>query len=708
MDRVMQRAGIGLAVTVLWLGVQAAGADTARAQQQQPVAVTAADWDSPRAQELMALARARWLLPQQDTTLRNYRAKAEGFVYFYLDRRETGERTLVKVDQVALEVLWAPPNRTRQHIVGLRDVSRLPNRMHYHLDHLTVVQDGFGDVIQMGDGDEVRDVPHPAAPGSDSIYQFRLTDSLTLRLPGAPEPIRVYEIQVRPYRLDRSALVGSVFVDRARGDIVRMTFTFTPASYVDHRLDYITVSLDNGLWDGRYWLPHEQTLQIRRQVPELDFGAGAVIHGRMRIGDYEFNDELLTERAFYGYPVTAAPHGERERFAFERGILDDLNEAGLAPPADLAAVRRQAAALLGTDRLSGLPRWRLSLGSASSALRYNRAEGVALGLGVAYVPGPTWRADVHLGYAAGPDRPWGYARLRRAVGDGGDIGVRLDYRELRDIGIAPGVPPAINTLAAAFLGRDYLDPYFATGATVELRQPLGTGWRGSIGVSAQRHHSAGLTQAAAPFSDSARFRTVLPIDDGDVASVSLGLYRPMPDPVAAAWGGGLRIEAGAYDGGIFLRPTGRAELLRASRDQRRSLRVSAAAGAVSAAAPAQQLFLLGGQGTVPGYEFRAYSGTRFGMARAEAGAAVLQPWLSLRLIAAAGATGGLRAPEAIARTGAGTPAAWQTRPTDGLRTSVGGGVSLLWDMLSIDAVRGLNGGTWQVLLSFHRDFWDIS
>jgi hypothetical protein len=236
---------------------------SARHRRVGQTAAAAPAWDSPRALELVEAARARRLLPAQDTTLRNYSAKAEGFVYFYLDRSETEERTLVKVDQVALEVFWAPPNRTKQRIVGMRDMSRLPNRMHYHLDHLTVVQDGFGDVIRMGDGDEVADVPHPAAPGSDSIYEFRLADSLTLQLPGAAQPIRVYEMQVRPRRVDRSALVGSVFVDRADGDIVRMTFTFTPASYVDRRLDYISVSLDNGLWEGRYWLPHEQTLQIR-------------------------------------------------------------------------------------------------------------------------------------------------------------------------------------------------------------------------------------------------------------------------------------------------------------------------------------------------------------------------------------------------------------------------------------------------------------
>jgi hypothetical protein len=674
--------------------------DEPPALQRLPAPADGLDWDSPRALDLMEQARLRRLLPQQDTTLRNYSAKAEGFVYFYLDRRDTEERTLVKVDQVALEVHWAPPDRTRQHIVGMRDVSRLPNRMYYHLDHLTVVQDGFGDVIRMGDGDEVADVPHPAATGSDSIYEFRLADSLTLRLPGMPEPIRVYEIEVRPRRLDRSALVGSVFVDRARGDIVRMTFTFTPASYVDRRLDYILVSLDNGLWEGRYWLPHEQTLQIRRQVPELDFAAGAVIHGRMRISDYVFNDSLQSPM-FYALPLTAAPHAERVRYPFERGIFDDLNEAGLAPPAELAQLRQQAAALLGSARLSGLPRWRLSVGSVSSALRYNRAEGMAVGLGASYVPARPWRGDVYVGYATGPGQPLGHVVVRRERAGSGATTLRLSYREAHDVSISPGVPGAINTLSSMFMARDYLDLHQATGARLAVRLPLGGGLLGSAEVAAERHANVELTQSTAPFSDGARFREVAAMDAGRLASISAGIQRPAAHAGAWTWGGSARLEAGMFGGSAYVRPVIDAAVGRASADHARAVRFAGAAGLVSAAAPAQRLFLLGGAGTLPGYIYRGFSGTRFGLARLEASGAVMEPWLRVRAVAAAGAAGGLPAP-------GGAAAGWMSGPTNGLRTSAGAGVSLLWDMLRIDAVRGLNGGEWQLLLSFHPGFLDIS
>ena len=80
----------------------------AHAQQQD----TAGGWDLPRALGLVELARERRLRPGQDTTLTNYTAHAEGFVYFYLDRRNGDDRTLIKTDQVALELYWAQPDLT--------------------------------------------------------------------------------------------------------------------------------------------------------------------------------------------------------------------------------------------------------------------------------------------------------------------------------------------------------------------------------------------------------------------------------------------------------------------------------------------------------------------------------------------------------------------------------------------------------------------
>jgi hypothetical protein len=655
-------------------------------------------WDSPRVLELVERARMRRLIPAQDTSLRNYTAQAEGYVYFYLDRRDTQERTLVKTDQIALEMFWAAPNLTKQRIVGLRDESRLPNRMHYHLDHLTVVQNGFGDIIRLGDGDEVRDVPHPAARGSQATYAFRLADSMSITLQGNATAVLVYEIEVRPRNQRISALVGSIFVDRASADIVRMTFTFTPVSYVDPRLDYISVSLENALWEGRYWLPREQTLQIRRQVPYFDFAASAVIHGRMRVSDYTFNDSLPAT-TFQGYPVATVPEAQRERYEFQRGLYDDLNDMGLEPPPDLETLRAQAAELLGSARLSGLPRLRLGLGSASAALRYNRAEGVAAGAGLSYTPGTSWRADLGAGFAFGAEKPFGSITVRRDIDDG-VIGARAVLNEMRDMGVRPAVPGAINTLAAAFLGKDYLDPYYVDGAEISVRRHLPNAWSWEVALAGERHSRATLTQQAALFDDSSTFRPVRTISDGDMGFVRLTLDRPVIDARADAWGAQTQLELGQWRGNFFGRVTFDASLRRSSADHERQLLVLGSAGATSSTERFDhRRFLIGGSNTLPGYPYRSMGGMVYGLLNAELRQSVWEPWIGVRALGAAGLAGGV----------AGGLADNLDRVRTGAGTSLGAGVSLLWDMLRIDAVRGLNRyGEWQVLLSFHPDFWDIS
>ena len=662
------------------------------------VAQQGPDWNSPRVLELVERARVRRQIPQVDTALHNYSARAEGFVYFYLDRSGSEERTLVKTDQIALEMYWAEPNRTKQRIVGLRDASRLPNRMRYHLDHLTVVQNGFGDLIQIGDGDEVNDVPHPAASGSDTVYDFRMADSLELRLPGATEPIRVYELNVRPKRNDRSALVGSIFVDRASADIVRMTFTFTPASYVDRRLDYIHISLDNGLWEGRYWLPNEQRVEIRRQIPELDFAAGAVIQGRMRITDYTFND-TLSDQLFRGRRVEAVTEEQRENFPFDRDIYADLDDAGLGTATEMVDLRAQAAELLRTHRLSGLPAFRPHLPSASSALRYNRAEGVFLGAGATYAPGGPWRLDGTLGYAFGAERVSTSLLYRHESVQGGTLTLRTFLNDARDFGTISALAPALNTLSAAFLGDDYLDLHHASGVSLGWRAN-DPGWQLSLGLAGERHRSAHQVTERPPFAEDEQFRPVLPIDEGTELGVQVGVERPLAD-TDVAWSARFLVHAGWFEEDGFARSLGTAMLRVRTSSHSRALSLRGTVG-IAAPAAAQQLFLLGGAGTLPGYDYRGFAGERFGLLQAELSQDLWRPWVRLRLVGALGSIGGLDTSH--------TPAlgAWNVQATRGVHASAGAGISLFWDILRIDRYRGLNGGRWVFQLSASPDFADIS
>ncbi|HKK93881.1 MAG TPA: hypothetical protein VJ925_10630, partial [Longimicrobiales bacterium] len=300
------RAPVLLLAALLSIGPIGPGESRLRAQEPDTavLARVGGGWNAPAALDLVDRARATRAGTRSEEGLRSYSAEADGYVYFYIDRPEVEERTLIRTDQLALEVLWRTPGLTRQRIVGRRNEESLPTTIRYHLDHLSVVQDEFEDVIRLGDGDEVSDVTHPVAPGAEQVYDYRVADSLTLSFGGAQQ-VRVYELQVRPKRPDLPGFVGTVYLDRERASIVRMAFTFTPASYVDPYVDYIRISLDNALWLDEFWLPYRQEAEIRRELPELDFLAGSVIRARFRVGDYRFNVPL-PETVFGGRKVVNA------------------------------------------------------------------------------------------------------------------------------------------------------------------------------------------------------------------------------------------------------------------------------------------------------------------------------------------------------------------------------------------------------------------
>jgi len=682
----MIRATVAFLLLICSAGAQAQSVtpDTTR---RTPGGVDSTGWNSPRALELIDRARLRREQPLADSALRNYTADARGHVYFFLDRRDNNERTLVKTDQIALELFWAAPDLTKQRIVGLRDESRLPNRMRYHLDHLTVVQNGFGDLIRVGDGDEVRDVPHPAAPGSTDVYDFQLADSMTLNLAGSP-PVRVYEINIRPKRTDAPGLVGSIFIEQNAGDIVRMTFTFTPASYVDRRLDYINISLDNGLWQGKYWLPNEQFVQIRRQVPELDFVAGAVIQGRFRVFNYAFNLDL-PRTLFLGRAVESVPEEQRRAFHFEEDLYAGLEQEGLTEPPQIENVRAEAIRLLRNRRLTGLPRFRLNVPNASAVARHNRTEGAYLGAGATYVPGNNTRFDATFGYAFGLEKPELTLGARRDIGSGSALHARGYYNEPRDIGIRSDVPGVLNT-AAGWFGRDYTDLYFTSGGELEFSRRSGNRRAGlALGVEAHRSRSGNSVASVGSDED----RPPFPADEGTLVFARGTLDLPLLERTRTSIRLGITNEAGVFGldtracplgdpvcntaDGPFSRTVASVTAAYEPGNRAADVTLRFSGGALFGDAPIQKFFFFGGYGTIPGHTYRGMIGRRFALAELEAARTVWRPWLRLRATAAAGISSGFD-PQVSPFLS----------PRYSEAASIGIGVGLLWDAIRLDLVKG--------------------
>src|SRR5512144_1940847 len=178
-------------------GVVALAPRTAGAQQ----------WNDSRSRALVERATARRAQQLADTGLRDYKATAHGYVTFLAQVGEglAEPPKVVKADELVNLVYWRAPNLSKQVILGRRDTLLLPTDIAYHRDHLGIVQNNFPAIIRLGEGDEVRDVPHPLSPDGLAQYDFALADSFAIG--SGAQRISVYEIKVRP-KDDRGPRVG--------------------------------------------------------------------------------------------------------------------------------------------------------------------------------------------------------------------------------------------------------------------------------------------------------------------------------------------------------------------------------------------------------------------------------------------------------------------------------------------------------------------
>jgi hypothetical protein len=662
------------------------------------------DWNSPRVRALVERAierRAGWA---SDGELVDYQAHARGHIYFLYDLGRSTERHLIKADQLALDLYWHTPDRTRQLIVGRRDEKVLPTNIRYHLDHLTVVMDNLGDRIRLGEGSEVRDAPHPAAPGALDFYDYRLADSLTLVLPD--REVRVYQVDVRPRNPNGPGLVGSLFLDRATADIVRMDFTFTAASYLDETLDYFNIRLENALWEGRYWLPYRQGIELRREVKFVQFPAGGIIRAEFKISDYEFNTGIA-ENFFRGPSVVALPEASLESFEFEEGLYDALDPAVAASPPSMEEIRDQATRIVTEDYLQKAEGLRLAVPGFSSVLRLRRAEGFYAGpaLGHRVAGGSSLTLG---GYAFGAERGQLQELVRFFLAPSLEIEGGFYYQYVTDVSPWPASSGVIATLATLIDGEDYREPYWVTGLRLTLRKALG--WaRGSVSASFEEWEPA--TLASHGMIDRS-YREVRELDRGENAALAVALRK---EPVMAleAVGGvswGLQVEAASHSilGDFeYVHTAARGEVLWPEVVLRVGVRLSGAAGGVwGGGIPAQRLFPAGGRGTVRGYSFHRFVGNLYGAAGLEFSRPIYHPFVSLALFADLGWVGieGAGAAGAVDRWNrVGRPAA----AADGALVGIGAGLGLVYDILRVELARGLRqGGIWELVVRVRPDFWD--
>jgi hypothetical protein len=659
-------------------------------------------WNDARTRALVSAAIARRAAQLADTGLTDYTARAHGYVTFLAQLGDGFPLppVVIKSDELMVEVYWGAPDRSKQRIIGRRDTLLLPTDINYHRDHLGVVQNNFPAIIRLGDGDEVRDVRHPLSEAGLASYDYRIVDSLTIRT--GERTIEVIQVDVRPRDDLLPAAVGAVFIDRLTASVVRMSFSFTRAALKDRQLEDVSVILENGLVDGRFWLPRRQEIEIRRSATWMDFPARGIIRGRWEICCVNTNIGLAPP-VFVGPEIVEAPRAQQRAYAFEGALLQGLPEEVRA--LDAVEVRRVQEEALALVRAGALSRARSAAPSArqvSDLVRVDRAEGLALGAGLAQSLGAGFRTTIAGRYGLGDSRIKGRGVLAWEAASGARL--TLEGRnEFAEAGDAPEVSGLRNSIAAQEFGSDWTDPYGVEGGT--LRYELAPAGARRIGIEIGREAQRPLPIRAAPAAG--RYAPLLAADR--VTSSRLGLsWTQAPAADGDEQRLSVAFQAFAHwveprdgrDGTLFGRAAAEIEGTRPIAGGRIVSRSHLAALSGAADVPVQFLPVFGGPITAPGYAFHSIRGAVGVAQRLEWQRRI--PFVSLDLgrfgtvpsslvIAPYGHLAAMRAP-----TGD-----WEAYP------SVGIGVLGFFDLVRVDIARTLRGGRWLFSVDVAREFWRV-
>lgn len=662
-------------------------------------------WNDPRSRSLVERATARRAQQLADTGLADYQANAHGYVTFLAQLGE-GFLTppkIIKADELELEVYWHAPNLSKQRIVGRRDTLLLPTDIAYHRDHLGIVQNNFPNIIRIGEGDEVRDVPHPLSPDGLAQYDFALADSFAIG--SGAQRISVLEIKVRPKNDRVPRVVGAIYIDPAEGQVVRMSLSFTRAAFLDNALEDLSVVLENRLVAGRFWLPSRQEVEIRRTGTWLDYPVRGIIRGRWEIGDYRFNTSVGTP-IFAGPEIVQAPAAELKRFPWTGQVLDSLPpDVRAVTDADVQRVQAEARQLVRAQALARAQRVTLSARNLSDFARFDRVEGLAIGDGLAKQFGGGVSANVRVRYGLDDHRAKGSAAIVAARPSGSAFRI-FASRDFRDVGDVAERSTIVNSLAAQEFGSDYSDPYLVRAVGTSADYVAASGIRSRL--TASYEWQSPLRVNAGTISGA--FEPTIPADDAHASRFSLEIDRP---PSLSMFGTEVEVHAelrsripygnrvdgssswdartlrGALSANIE-RPFGAYRLVTATT-------IAAVASPHRDQTPAQELVYLGGPTTGPGYDYHSIVSTRAFSEHVEW--RVPAPFIPFSL----GRFGrvpdrGTFAPfvHVIGATGAAA-----------LYPSVGAGFLTPFDLLRIDVARGLRHGRWTFSVDVSRQFWSV-
>ncbi len=682
---------------------------------------TASRWNDPAADSLIARATERRSLQLADSTLLSYRADAHGFLAFLA---QLGEGVIipprvVQTEELALTIAWWQPNRSAQQLVGRRDTTLLPANVGYYRDRYGVILDNLPDRIRLGDGRDVSDVPHPLAAGARTLYEYERGAPVRIRIPG--REIVVDEVKFRPRDGTQAAAIGSIFLDRETAAVVRLSMTFTRAAILDKRIETLVVTLENNLVRERYWLPRRQEVEVSRGSTVLDIPVRGIVRGRWDVSNYEVNERIPTATQYLPR-WSSVPADSLRRHVFPGRIVDILPpEIQIASSEEVVRAREQAELAVRAAMLGRPARTRVSGRGISDAARFNRAEGLSLGLGVSQ-RGGGWLASVRGRYGIDDEQFKGRVSVGRIPAFGREpLFLVFAERDLRELA-TPERGGVTNSLASAVLGSDYTRQVDTRAAGVSMRRsPVSPfsfrlAYETDARLSVLARPISGTFAPTIPAWTLRGVRAELAGTGGWVASderATSGLWS-----LTASVGGyagssrvGIPVDTFRVSGvDDNVRPrVGRAygllQLRRKLSHDREIVSLTQGGVAGGTDLPPQWLVFAGGPWSAPGYDVLSFATRGFVSQRVEFRQPIPAPSIPLGKYGRAPGRITVAPYAQVLLSASGIPQ-MPTRAA-GAWPSAGLGLLFFFDLLRVDAARGLRDGQWRFSIDIDRAFWGV-
>jgi len=273
------------------------------AQSAQQTPDSAGEQMEPDRAAVLLLARARAARLRTDSALRSYDATARGRFTVGVMLRGVGRERVIIRDESAGRVQWSRDGGVRVEVLGRRressgffggnrsgsadrnDDTAVPVPFFPGKEPLWL---GGSSGFVTTTIDDRRSV-HPLVTGAEAYYRYEIGDSISISL-GDRSRIVLRELRVTPRRANWRVLSASLWFDMRTAQLVRAAYRFSapvdvweqartaidPANRPPKLMSLLAaplrgtleaVTVENGLYEGQFWLPRLQIADYNLEAP---------------------------------------------------------------------------------------------------------------------------------------------------------------------------------------------------------------------------------------------------------------------------------------------------------------------------------------------------------------------------------------------------------------------------------------------------------